>query len=272
MDCKVLVLDIDGTLNNSQKIVTERTKNSIIDAQTHGVTIVIASGRPHIGIVPVAEQIGLDKTGGYILSYNGGQITECKSNQVIYKKMISKEFIPEVYSLSKKLNVNLMTYSDGKVIAEYSDEFLELECRINKTNCVKVKSFIDEVTYDVPKFIMLGEGDYLASIEDDVKSQLGSRFSVTRSEPFFLEIMPQFVDKAYSLGVLLQHLGYSKENMIACGDGFNDISMIKLAGIGVAMANAQQAVKDVCDFVTLSNDNDGIAHVIERFILKQYIA
>ena len=90
---------------------------------------------------------------------------------------------------------------------------------------------------------------------------------VFRSEPYFLELVPKGIDKARSLAVLLQKLGMTKEEMIAIGDGFNDLSMIQYAGLGVAMANAQEIVKENADFITLSNEEDGVAHVVEKFIL-----
>ena len=102
-----------------------------------------------------------------------------------------------------------------------------------------------EVITPVPKFIMTGNGDYLAKIEPEVAKRLKDRFNVFRSEPFFLEIMPQNIDKAYSLNKLLEHLSLTKDTLIACGDGFNDISMISFAGLGIAMANAQEKVKEV---------------------------
>lgn len=272
MEYKVLVLDIDGTLNNSQKKVSQRTKDAIITAQKNGVTVVLASGRPTCGVVPVAKEIELDKFGGYILSYNGGRITNCKTNEVIYEKVISKDDIPEIYNLSKEFNVNILTYADDSIICEHSDEFLEIECRINNVECLIVDNFVDYIKHDVPKFLMLGDGEYLGKIEPVIRSRLENRFNAFRSEPFFLEIMPKNIDKAYSLKKLLEHLGLSKDEMIACGDGFNDVSMITFAGLGVAMENAQPAVKKVSNYITLSNDNDGVAHVIEKFIFKKYIA
>ena len=90
--------------------------------------------------------------------------------------------------------------------------------------------------------------------------------NIYRSEPFFLEIMPQNIDKAYSLGKLLEKLGMTKDQMICCGDGYNDLSMIQYAGMGVAMANANEQVKEAADFITLSNDEDGVVHVIQKFM------
>jgi len=116
--------------------------------------------------------------------------------------------------------------------------------------------------------MMLDEGDYLAMVEPKVKAALGRDYSVYRSEPYFLEILPKGVDKAASLERLLLKLGMSKAEMIACGDGYNDLSMIQYAGLGVAMDNAVLPVKKAADYVTLSNNDDGVAHVIEKFMLS----
>lgn len=272
MKFKVLVLDIDGTLNNSKKEVSPKTKKAIIAAIKNGVTVVLASGRPTCGVMPVAKEIGLDKLGGYILSFNGGRITNCKTGEIIYEKVIPQSDISEIYNLSKEFGVNILTYSDNNIICENSDEFLEIECKINKAKCKTVDSLIKYIKHDVPKFLMHGDGNYLEKIEPKIIERLGNRFNAFRSEPFFLEIMPKNIDKAYSLGKLLCYLGLTKDVMIACGDGFNDVSMIEYAGLGVAMENAQPAVKAASNYITLSNDNDGIAHVIEKFIIDEQSA
>ena len=90
---------------------------------------------------------------------------------------------------------------------------------------------------------------------------------VFRSEPYFLELVPKGIDKAQSLAVLLKEIGMTKEEMITVGDGFNDLSMIQYAGLGVAMANAQEIVRQNADYITLSNEEDGVAAVVEKFIL-----
>ena len=131
----------------------------------------------------------------------------------------------------------------------------------------EVDSFTDAINFSVPKCLMVGNGDHLANVEKNIKADYGDRLNVYRSEPFFLEIMPQNIDKAFSLGKLLKHIGCTEKEMIAGGDGFNDISMIKYAGLGVAMQNAQPQVKESADFITLSNDDDGVAHVIEKYII-----
>jgi Cof subfamily protein (haloacid dehalogenase superfamily) len=116
---------------------------------------------------------------------------------------------------------------------------------------------------------MTAEPEKALEVENKLNEMYGNELSIYRSEPFFVEIMPQNVDKAATLDVLVNMLGLNKENTICCGDGFNDLSMIKYAGIGVAMENAQEIVKESADYVTKSNDDDGIVHVIEKFIFNE---
>ena len=132
----------------------------------------------------------------------------------------------------------------------------------------RIEGLRDYVNFPVPKYLMLEDGDYLATVEPKVKAALGKNFSVYRSEPYFLEILPRGIDKAQSLERLLEVLGLTREAMIACGDGYNDLSMIQYAGLGVAMENAVLPVRQAADFVTKSNNDDGIAHVIEKFIFS----
>ena len=118
-----------------------------------------------------------------------------------------------------------------------------------------MKSYVD---FRVPKFLMLDDGDYLVTVEPKVKAAMGRDFSVYRSEPYFLEIMPKGIDKAQSLARLLEVLGLEREQMIACGDGYNDLTMIKYAGLGVAMENAVLPVRQAADYITASNNHDGV--------------
>lgn len=268
MEYKILVLDIDGTLNNSKKQITPHTRETLRKAQEKGVKIVLASGRPTYGIVPVAKELELEQYGGYILSFNGGRIINAQTGQVIYEKTLPREMPALLYDLSKEYETNIMTYLDETVITPKKDDpYVELECRINKMQVREVEDFKTFVDFPVTKCLMVADGDYLAQVEQKVKGRLGDTLSVLRSEPFFLEVMPKNIDKAYSLGKLLEHLGLTKEQMIACGDGFNDRSMIEFAGLGVAMANAQDPVKAAADHITGSNDEDGVAQVVEQFIL-----
>ena len=269
MKYKLLVLDIDGTLTNSEKKITPKTKKALIKAQQKGVKLVIASGRPTCGIEPLAKELELEKFGGYILSFNGAKIIDCKTNEIMYEKTIPVDILPKIYDVLEENDVNMLTYEENVIITDNpNDKYVQTESRINKMEVKKISSFKKYLNSPVTKFLMVADGEYLSSVEPIVKNKIGKELNVYRSEPFFLEIMPKNIDKAFSLGHLLKKLELSKEEMIACGDGFNDKSMIDYAGLGVAMENAQDEVKKVANHITLSNDNDGIAKVVEEFILN----
>ena len=133
---------------------------------------------------------------------------------------------------------------------------------------VTVPNFLDVINFPVPKCLIVGNPEPLAALEKKMKKDLEGKMNVFRSEPFFLELVPNGIDKARSLSVLLEELGMTREEMIAVGDGFNDLSMIQYAGLGVAMANAQEVVRQAADYITLSNEEDGVAAVVDKFFFN----
>lgn len=268
MAYEILVLDIDGTLTTSDKKITKETLDAIRIIQKRGHKVVLASGRPTPGIYPVADALEMSKYGGYILSFNGAKIIDCTTNEVIYQKVLPSELLPEIYASAVEFGTGLITYDNEQVlVAGEVDPYIQKEAKLNKLQYKQIPNFLEYVTFDVNKCLMTADPEYLAEVEQKMKERFAGRLSIYRSEPYFLEVVPLNVDKADSLSQLLDYLNLSKEQMISCGDGFNDITMIEYAGMGVAMANAQQLVKDVADYITLSNDDNGVVHVINEFML-----
>lgn len=266
---KILVLDLDGTLTNSKKEISEKNKQALLAAQEKGITIILASGRPTYGIVPLAEELNLADYGGYILSFNGGTIINWKTKEVIHEAKIEGNVIPHLYSDAVQNDVTIISYVNEHIITENKDDkYVAIEAHLNKMKIKQVESFTDTISHDTPKCLIVGDENKLKDLETVMQKKYGHSMSIYRSEPFFLELMPQNIDKAQSLRKLLSHINIEKEQMIACGDGFNDLSMIEYAGLGVAMQNAQQKVKDASQYITLSNDEDGVAHVVNKFILQ----
>lgn len=269
MKYKILALDLDGTLTNSKKEITPYTKELLFRFQENGGKIVLASGRPTYGIVPLAEELKLKEYGGYILSFNGARIVDCATDEVIYDRTLEKDMISRLYQLSKEYQVNILSYDKNFIVTEQQeDAYAKVESKVCKMIIKKVDSFVEYVTYPVNKCLMTAEGSYLATVEPKIKEIVGNELSVYRSEPFFLEIMPQNIDKAASLDALLSQLKLTKEALIACGDGFNDLTMIEYAGLGVAMRNGQEIVKKAADYIAPSNDEDGVAFVLNKFVFK----
>lgn len=267
---KVLVLDIDGTLTNSKKEITSATKEAIQDIMKMGHQVILASGRPTPGMRRYEQELELEKYGGYLLSFNGAKIVNCLSGEVVYQRTLSLTLLPGLYGFAKKHGCGLVTYLGSTVISAFEpDEYIELEARINGLPVKKVENFLDYVDFEINKCLMTIDGDTAAVLEKELQERYGDVASIYRSEPFFIEIMPRNVSKASSLERTLEAIGQRRENAICCGDGFNDISMIQYAGIGVAMGNAQPVVKEAADYITATNDEDGLVQVIDEFIRNE---
>ena len=268
MKYKLLVLDLDGTLTNKQKKITPHTKETLLKIQEQGVKIVLASGRPTYGIAPLAEQLELQKYEGYILAYNGGEIIDWKTGEMMYKNLLDPEVLPYLYQCAKDNNFAIVSYENEYVLTEHpDDEYVLKEALLNVMKIKKVDNFLKAINHPIAKCLIVGDPTRLAVLEKEMYDHLKDRMGVFRSEPYFLELVPKGIDKARSLSVLLKEINMKKEEMIAVGDGFNDLSMIQYADLGVAMANAQPVVRENADYITLSNDEDGVAAVVEKFIL-----
>jgi len=270
MKCKLLVLDVDETLLNNEKKITTRTKSALIKAQQIGVRIVLASGRPTYGLLPLAKHLELDKNQGFILSYNGGQIINMQTGELLFEKRINPELIPYLERKATKNNFALFTYHNDTIITNRQDnQLIRQEAELNKMKIREVSKFAEAIDFYPHKCMLVGEDEKaLTNLENIWKKRLAGTLDVYRSEPFFLEIVPQYIDKANTLSILLEKLDIQTENVIAIGNGVCDVTMIQLAGLGVAMGNAKESVKACADHVTENNDKNGVALVVEKYILS----
>ncbi|MCR4617972.1 MAG: Cof-type HAD-IIB family hydrolase [Lachnospiraceae bacterium] len=290
---KALVLDIDGTLTNSKKEITPKTAAAIKNIMNMGHAVILASGRPTPGMMRYESELELAKYGGYLLSFNGARVKSCADGEIIYQKTLPENIPGEIYEFAKEKDAGIISYylegnkyevnvqgpyleSKGidkcgnYVISAFEpDEYVLLEARINQMKVITVYDFKEFINYPVNKVLITAPGVLAAGYEKELLAKYGDSLSIYRSEEFFLEVMPQNVSKADTLDAMLDIIGVKRENTICCGDGFNDISMIKYAGVGVAMANAKDEVKENADFITGSNDEDGLVTVIDKFILNR---
>lgn len=267
MKYKMIVLDLDGTLTNSKKKITPKTKQALMKAQQNGVRIVLASGRPTYGITALADELELEKFGGYILAFNGGKITDCATKEIVYEQMLDERLVPYLYNAAINSGMAILTYQgEGIAATRSNDEYVQHEAFINKMPVVQYDDFLNQLVYPINKCLIVGNPVPLHQLELKIAKEMEGKMSVYRSADFFLECVPLGIDKAQSLSRLINKLGIAREEIIACGDGYNDLSMIQFAGLGVAMENAAEEVKANADFITLSNEEDGVAHVVEKFI------
>ena len=269
MKYKLIVLDLDGTLTNSKKEITPRNRETLIRMQEQGIRLVLASGRPTYGIVPLANELRMNEFGGFILSYNGGEIINWETQEMVYENVLPNEVVPVLYECARTHQLSILTYDGAEIITENSqDPYVLKEAFLNKMAVRETNDFLTDITLPVTKCLIV-DADKLIPLEAELCLRLQGRINVFRSEPYFLELVPQGIDKALSLAVLLKEIGVAREEVIAIGDGYNDLSMIRFAGLGIAMGNAQEPVKKAADYITLSNEEDGVAEAIKKFCNQQ---
>lgn len=268
MEYKMIVLDLDDTLLRDDHTISPRTKEALMKAQEEGVKVVLASGRPTYAMRGVAKELHLEEYGSFLLSFNGAKITNCKTNEELFSSTLSPETVHRLYDISKRENVWILTYVGDSIITDEVCMHTETEHRITGLPISEVASFKEAVTEPVVKILMLEDPERLAVVEKKLQEELRGELSVMRSKPFFLEFTENGVTKGTSLAQLIEKLGIKQEEVIAMGDSYNDLAMIEFAGLGVAMGNAPDDIKAKANYVTDTNMNDGVAKVVESFVLK----
>ena len=260
MQRKVLVLDIDGTLTNSKKEITPATREALMTIQRMGHVVVLASGRPTGGLRMITEALDFPRYGGYTISYNGACVTDTATGEAVFKNGMQ--------DYARDYQLGMCSYVGNELLCgTRSDRYLEREAALNRFEVTQVESFAPFFRTDLYKVLLTAQPTRAQEHEHRLARRFVNRLSIYRSEPYFIEVMARGVNKADAIAGLLERLGLEREDTIACGDGLNDLSMLRYAGLGVAMGNAQQSVKAAADVVTGSNDEDGLVPVIERYIL-----
>ena len=271
MSYSIIALDLDGTLTNSRKELTDITRDALFRVMDSGAKVVLASGRPTYGIAPLAEKLEMAQHGGYVMAFNGGVVTDWKTKKVIYSKTLPHDVLPALAEEAHRAGVAIVTYKGDTILTERpDDEYVQKEAFINQMKVRKVDDFFKAIDFDPAKCLIAGQPSILAPLCEEMQQQLEDKMEVYRSAPYFVELVPKGIDKALSLGRLLGKLSLSPADMIAFGDGYNDLSMLRLAGMGVAMGNAEAEVRAAADYVTDTNDRDGVAKALERFFPKAF--
>lgn len=271
MKYKLLVLDVDGTLLNDEREISKRTLAALLKVQQMGVRIVLASGRPTYGLMPLAKTLELGNYGGFVLSYNGCQIIKAQNGEILFERRINPEMLPYLEKKARKNGFAIFTYHDDTLITDSPDnEYIKNEALLNNLKIIKEDEFSTAIDFAPCKCMLVSDKEEaLIELEQHWEKRLAGTLDAFRSEPYFLEVVPCGVNKANTLGALLEHLGVTREEVIAVGDGVCDVTMLQLAGMGVAMGHSQDSVKVCADYVTASNEEDGVALAVEKLILAE---
>ena len=264
---KLIAIDLDGTLLDDHKNISEENLKAIKYAKEKGVKIVISTGRPYAGVKPILDKLNINGDDEYVIIYNGGKILNVGTGETIYSTTITGKTVKELYAESKILNTDIHAFRiDEELITPKHNPYTDVEAHINGIEdhlCDFNKIKDDELFI---KCMLVSEDEKLTSAMANVNDKFYTEFSMVRSATIFLEFLNKNSDKGKAVSALANYLNISLDEVMAIGDANNDISMIKVAGVGVAMENAFDEVFEYANFTTDTNENSGVAKAILKYV------
>ena len=291
---KLITIDLDGTLLNRYGEVTEYTKDIIKKTTNKGILVVLASGRISESVLTIAKEIGADK---YYISGNGSVLYDMQKDEILYENYLTKEKVLEIIELCDKNSIYYNIYTENAVLAKslnYNVAFYNYE-NTKKSSDKKTDINIVEDMYNyirnsnLNKFLKITICDenkiVFSSILRKIKnisdidvlevSHMSQKKIKTGTKEvevgyFYTEVSSKNVDKWFAIEKVMELENIKKEEVMALGDNNNDIVMIKNAGLGVAMGHSNEQVKKVADYITVDNNEDGVAKAIEQYVLQYY--
>lgn len=264
---KLIGLDIDGTLITSKKQISPKTKDTLIRAMKQGHKVVIVTGRPTPGARELAEILEFEKYGGLLSTYNGGAITDCKTNKTLTSHPMDVDLAREIVKFSKNLDLEIILPYKNTIYTRNDNKYPKGEATMLKMDYKIVANLEDIIDFAPNKILFAQDPDRIEEPSQKLKEKFGDVTEQVKSARFYYEVMPKGPSKGKSLLEIADIFGIDQKDIIAFGDEMNDETMIQMAGVGVAMGNAVEGIKQIADYITLTNDEDGIAYYLDKFVL-----
>lgn len=266
MAYKLIATDMDGTLLTSTDEITVKTQQTIRTAVDNGVIFTLSTGRPLQGVKKYIDLLGLNCP---VITYNGAVIAHSITGEILFSQDMDIAEATRVYNLAKEKGVMFIVWSQNKLYASEISEKTYFYEGITNTKAELITDFAKIVVNGITKILWYDDAQILDKYIEELNSEKFVYTTFTKSRAYFLEFFSNKVSKAVAMKNLGEYYGIKREEMVAVGDQTNDLPMIEYAGLGVAMANAVDSVKLAADYITDSNNKDGVAKVIEKFILRK---
>jgi HAD-superfamily hydrolase, subfamily IIB len=266
MAIKLFVTDLDGTLLNKNHGISEENKQAVQAAMQQGITVTVATGRMYASALPYAKQLGVDVP---IITYNGALIKSV-GGEVLYESYLKPQTVQDVLDFCIGRDWYIQTYKDDQLyFKEYSAEAQGYEALGGVKGEVVGAAGLHSLAENVPKMLVITRGNEESDrVVEALQHSFANRLVAVKSSATYVEIINPGVNKATALDMLLQKMFLTKAEVMAIGDSNNDLPMLKAAGHSVAMGNANEQVKAVCDYVTDDCAHSGVAKAIREYVLK----
>lgn len=265
MNYKMIAIDIDDTLINDDKQVTEGTKQALAAAIASGVVVTLATGRMYASARSIAQQLSLNVP---LITYQGSLVKNAIDGNVLYERTVPAAAAQLIFDYCERNGLHLQLYLDDQLYVKERNDKAVAYAELSRIPFIVEPDFKSLAGKPSTKLLLIDEPDKLDLVAAELRGLLGQQVHITKSKPHFLEITHAEGTKGHALAHLADHFGFDLEKVIAVGDSWNDREMLETAGLGVAMGNAVDSLKAIADYVTLSNNEDGVKHVVDKFILQ----
>ncbi len=265
---RLIALDLDDTLLRHDLTISRRTRSVLKKAEAKGFIVVLASGRAPMAMDRYAKELGLHKRPGFIVSNNGVTILKSDTGEIVRETRLPTDAALSVYDLVEAEGLPVQVYEGDTIYVSRRNEFADQDMKLTGFRQVVVENFRAMIAAGQLKLVIPGDPMILRPLETILKTYVGDRVTIFTSKPYFLEILPPATGKGEALAYVCDVLGLDRQSVMACGDSMNDESMIRWAGVGVAMRNGDERIKAMASFVSArTNDEDGVADIVERHLL-----
>lgn len=273
MKKRLLFLDLDGTLLNDAKEITEGNRLALERTLQRGHGVIIATGRPLKSALEQSVRLGLNKPGCYTIAYNGAVIYDWEKRDVVFARTLDKDAVIQVFRQASLLGEHVQTYDSFDVLVEPcgDDETVRRYCKMVSMTCRVINDVRTDLKEDPVKCLVINyeKKDGLLQMQSWIRENV-PQMDCFFSSDFLLEIVPKGMNKGEAVKMLCRMLNVEIENAVACGDAANDLAMLSAAGIGVAMQNGTEEVKAVADYITVrDNNHDGVAEAADKFFYEE---
>ncbi len=259
---KLLALDVDGTLLNSHGEVSDKTIKSIRELVNKGVLVLICTGRPTQGTVELFEKLSLKMP---VITYNGARIVNLNTGAILHEQNLRGIDVKKIVEIGEELKTTIIIWSKNQLYSNKMNDNVIAYKKLSGVETIIIDNYEKIIQQGATKVLWIDEVEKIAEFQRLLDTRLDGDVNYCTSKPYYLEFIDKTVSKGVALSILCDKYKINREEIIAIGDGQNDISMIEFAGVGIAMGNSSREVKDKADYITATNDEEGIALVIEKY-------
>lgn len=266
---KLIGVDLDGTLLNSKSEISNYSKEIMDRALEQGHKVAIITGRDYYSSIHIAKELFSGTNGGLLASSNGAHVYDLKSKKTIINHLIKKEVVKDIIGFSRNLGLTYFIYKNNKVLVDKKETYdIDYIHTKNKIDIVVVENLEDHINEGLNKVVISGKPDKIRENIGKIKGRFSNKINPVCSMPQFIDCMPIGINKGVCINELGKYYNIDRKDIVSFGDGINDFEMLIASGISVSMGNGVDGLKKISDYICLSNDDDGVAKFIEKYLLN----